>query len=108
MKTQTLLVDFVKNYGIKEGIIISELCRRTGLAGNAPCCFSVAGCTAIFDYMTEKQIRTALNNLLARGCILRTGFGNTPDRTIRFRVSNTTYITYFDAVTINKLYADIS
>jgi hypothetical protein len=101
-------VDFVKNYGIKEGIIISELCRRTGLAGNAPCCFSVAACTAIFDYMTEKQIRTALNNLLAHSCIRRAGSGNTPDRTIRFQVSNAAYQTYFNAVTINELYTDIS
>jgi hypothetical protein len=108
MKTQTFLVDFVKNYGIKEGVIISELCRRTVLSKITPACFSIADCSAIFDYFSEKQIRTALNNLLAHGCIRRAGLRNTPDRTIRFQVSNAAYRSYFRAVTGNELYAEIS
>jgi hypothetical protein len=108
MKTQSFLVDFVKDYGLKEGIIISELCRRTCLSGSAPCCFSVADCMRIFGYMTEKQIRTALNKLLARRCVGQADVKKSFDRTVRFRVSDAVKLAYLDAVISGELYERIS
>jgi hypothetical protein len=102
MKTQTLLVDFVKDYGIKEGIILSELCRRVCLNGSSAYRFSVPDCTRLFDYMTEKQIRTSLNRLLERGCIRRADPSKNLDRTIRFLVSGPAYNAYFGAVIGNE------
>jgi hypothetical protein len=102
MKTQTLLVDFIRGYGVKEGVILSELCRRVCLNGNAACCFSVPDCTRLFDYLTEKQIRTSINRLLEHGCIVHAGPRDNFDRTIRFRVSDKAYRSYFNAVIGNE------
>jgi hypothetical protein len=98
MKTQLLFADFAKDYGLKEGLILSELCRRTCLQGGSLFHFSAIDCIRLFDYLTEKQIRMALNNLLRRRGIGKVSLEKAFNRTIHFQVSNAACQSYFNAV----------
>jgi hypothetical protein len=98
MKTQILFVDFVKDYGLKEGIILSELCRRTLLNGSAAYHFSVIDCARFFEYLSEKQLRTVFRNLLGHNCICKISAKKAFNRTMHYQVSSTAYQAYFNAV----------
>jgi hypothetical protein len=58
--------------------------------------------------MTEKQIRTALKNLLERRCIRHADIKRSFDRTVRFQVSNEIYQAYFTAAVGGGLCVGIS
>jgi hypothetical protein len=66
-----VIVEFARKYGIKEGSILTELCRRMRLSGAADIPFSVSLGRKHFPYLTEKQMRTSLENLKEQGCIRR-------------------------------------
>jgi hypothetical protein len=70
MKTHRVIVEFARKYGIKEGIILTELCRRMKVSGTAAIPFSVSIGKQHFPYLTEKQIRISLTHLREQGCIV--------------------------------------
>jgi hypothetical protein len=71
MKTHMVIVEFARKYGVKEGLVLTELCRRMQVSGTAAIPFSVSLGKEHFPYLTEKQIRLSLANLRQRGCIRR-------------------------------------
>jgi hypothetical protein len=95
MKTHMVIVDFARKYGIKEGLILTELCRRMQLSGAAAIPFSVSLGREHFPYLTEKQIRISLENLREQGCIKRAyEKEQTIDRTAQFEINNKVYQYY--------------
>jgi DNA-binding PadR family transcriptional regulator len=71
MKTHIVIVEFARKYGVKEGLVLTELCRRMKISGTAAIPFSVSLGKQHFPYLTEKQIRFCLANLREQGCIRR-------------------------------------
>jgi hypothetical protein len=71
MKTHIVIVEFARKHGVKEGLVLTELCRRMKIAGTAAISFSVSLGKQHFPYLTEKQIRLCLANLREQGCIRR-------------------------------------
>ncbi|MDR2019945.1 MAG: hypothetical protein LBQ14_04180 [Treponema sp.] len=99
MKTHMVIVDFARKYGIKEGLILTELCRRMRLSGAAAVPFSVSLGKEHFSYLTEKQIRVCLANLREQGCIKRAyEKERTIDRTARFEINNKVYQYYLQVI----------
>jgi hypothetical protein len=72
MKTHIVIVEFARKYGVKEGLVLTELCRRMKIAGTAAIPFSVSLGREHFPYLTEKQLRLCLAHLRQHGCIKRT------------------------------------
>jgi hypothetical protein len=105
MKTHMFVIDFARQFGVKEGLILTELCRRMYSSGENSIPFSVKAGKDFFPYMTEKQIRLALENLKNVGGI-RTILGNrgqqTLDRTLRYRIPDTVYQYYVQIMTISQ------
>jgi hypothetical protein len=95
MKTHMVIVDFARKYGIKEGLILTELCRSMQLSGAAAVPFSVSLGRELFPYLTEKQIRISLENLRDQGCIKRAyEKERTIDRTAQFEINSRVYQYY--------------
>jgi hypothetical protein len=63
---EKFLVEFAKEYGLKEGIILSGLCEEMDKTDNEEFVFTLDGLGKRYRYLTEKQIRTGLSNLLNR------------------------------------------
>jgi hypothetical protein len=100
-----VVIDFAKQFGIKEGLILTELCRRMYSSGEDSIPFSVKAGKDFFPYMSEKQIRLALENLKTAGglgVILGNGGQQTLDRTLRYRIPDTVYQYYVQIMTINQ------
>lgn len=94
-----VIVDFAKKYGIKEGVILTELCRRMQFSGTAAVPFSVSLGREHFPYLSEKQIRICLASLREQGCIRRSHeTEQTIDRTSRFEINNTVYRYYLQVI----------
>jgi hypothetical protein len=99
MKTHLVIVEFARKYGVKEGLILTELCRRMRISGAAAIPFSVSLGREHFSYMTEKQIRLSLTHLREQGCIMRTyGKEKTIDRTSLFQINNKAYQYYLQVM----------
>jgi hypothetical protein len=99
MKTHLVIVDFARKYGIKEGLILTELCRRMQVSGTAAVPFSVSLAKVHFSYLTEKQIRICLANLREQGCIRRAHEKErTIDRTSLFHINNKIYRYYLQII----------
>jgi hypothetical protein len=95
MKTHIVIVEFARKYGIKEGLILTELCRRMQASGTAAIPFSVSLGKEHFTYLTEKQIRVCLANLRQQGCIRRAyEQERSMDRTSVFQINNKVYQYY--------------
>jgi hypothetical protein len=105
MKTHSVVVEFAKKYGIKEGIILTELCRRAYASGGAAVPFSVSMGKAFFPYISEKQIRLALDNLKALGGIsVSVPEEPSVDRTLSYGVDKNAYAYYLDILNIGRLF----
>jgi hypothetical protein len=63
VKTHIVIVEFALKYGIKEGIILIELCRRMQVSGTAVVPFSISLGKEHFPCLTAKQIRLSLKRL---------------------------------------------
>jgi hypothetical protein len=99
MKTHLVIVDFARKYGIKEGLILTELCRRVKVSGAAAVPFSVSLGREHFSYLTEKQIRLSLARLREQGCIGRAyEQEKTVDRTSLFRINSKVYQYYLQVI----------
>jgi hypothetical protein len=103
MKTHLVIVDFARKYGIKEGLILTELCRRMQVSGTAAIPFSVSLGKEHFPYLTEKQIRLSLACLREQGCIRRAyEQERTIDRTSRFHLNNNVYRYYLQVMIMEQ------
>jgi hypothetical protein len=95
MKTHLVIVDFARKYGIKEGLILTELCRRMQVSGTAAIPFSVSIGKEHFPYLSEKQIRLSLAHLRQQGCVKRAyEQEKSMDRTSLFQINNKAYQYY--------------
>jgi hypothetical protein len=105
MKTHSVVVEFAKKYGVKEGLILTELCRRMYASGGAAVPFSVSTGKVFFPYMSEKQIRLALDNLKASGAV-RVALPGEPsvDRTLSYRVDENAYTYYLAILNIGQVF----
>jgi hypothetical protein len=62
---ENFLVEFVKEYGLKEGIILTKLCEEADRReSDDRLAFTIEDLEKWFKYLTEKQIRTGVGNLL--------------------------------------------
>jgi hypothetical protein len=101
MKTHIVIVEFARKYGIKEGLILTELCRRIKASGTAAIPFSVSLGREHFPYLTEKQIRLSLTHLREQGCIRRIYEKERGmDRTSWFRLNDKAYQYYLQVMII--------
>jgi hypothetical protein len=99
MKTHLVIVEFARKYGIKEGLILTELCRRTHIAGTATVPFSVSLGKEHFTYLTEKQIRLSLARLREQGCVRRENTkARSMDQTSLFRLNDKVYQYYLQVM----------
>jgi hypothetical protein len=102
MKTHIVVVEFAKKYGVKEGLILTELCRRAYSSGVNAIPFSVSQGKAFFPYMSEKQIRLALDNLKAAGSIDIAHSAPTVNRTISYSVQEAVGQFYANIITAHQ------
>jgi hypothetical protein len=103
METHLVIVDFARKYGIKEGLILTELCRRMRLSGTAAIPFSISLGKGHFPYLTEKQIRLSLARLREQGCIKRAyEQEKTIDRTSLFQINNKVYQYYLQVMIMEQ------
>jgi hypothetical protein len=99
MKTHVVIVEFARKYGIKEGLILTELCRRMQVSGTAAVPFSVSLGREHFSYLSEKQIRLSLAHLREQGCIRRAyEQERTMDRTSLFHINHKVYQYYLQII----------
>jgi hypothetical protein len=110
MKTHMVVIEFARKYGIKEGLILTELCRRMRLSGTAAIPFSVSLGKEHFPYLTEKQIRISLAHLQEQDCIKRSyEKDKTIDRTAMFQINSKVYQYYLEIILVEKdLLAEIT
>jgi hypothetical protein len=95
MKTHLVIVDFARKYGIKEGLILTELCRRMQVSGTVAIPFSVSIGKEHFPYLSEKQIRLSLAHLREQGCVRRAyEQERSMDRTSLFQINSKVYQYY--------------
>ncbi len=110
MKTYSFITAFAEHYGLKEGIILTELCRKTHLSGIPAILFSVPECRRQLHFLTEKQIRRAIKNLQEQQCICVCqnsikGF----NRTLSYTVADDIYKIYLEAISaVQVLYGQIA
>jgi hypothetical protein len=103
MKTHLVIVEFARKYGIKEGLILTELCRRMRVSGTAAIPFSVSIGKEHFPYLSEKQIRLSLVNLRGQGCVRRVyEKEKTMDRTSMFQLSDQVYQYYLQVMIMER------
>jgi hypothetical protein len=103
MKTHIVIVEFARKYGIKEGLILTELCRRMKVSGTAAIPFSVSLGKEHFPYLTEKQIRLSLANLREQGCVRRAYEKERyMDRTSLFLINDKVYQYYLQVMIMEQ------
>jgi hypothetical protein len=102
MKTHVVVIEFARKYGIKEGLILTELCRRAYSSGVNAVPFSVSQGKAFFPYMSAKQIRLALDNLKAAGSIAIAPGAQTVDRTSNYSVQEAVGQFYANVMTAHQ------
>jgi len=95
MAMQMIIVEFALAYGIKEALILTELCRQVHVSGTGEILFSVNQGQGIFPYLTAKQIRLALQNLATSKTILKIRDDRTTmDRSSRYAIDEKAYQQY--------------
>jgi hypothetical protein len=103
MKTHRVIVEFARKYGVKEGLILTELCRRMQVSGTAAIPFSVSMGREHFPYLSEKQLRLSLTHLREQGCIRRAcEKERAMDRTSWFRINDKVYQYYLHVMIMEQ------
>jgi hypothetical protein len=103
MKTHIVIVEFARKYGVKEGLILTELCRRMQISETAVIPFSVSLGKQHFPYLTEKQLRLSLAHLRQHGCIKRIyEKERAMDRTSLFQVNDKVYQYYLQVMIMEQ------
>jgi hypothetical protein len=103
MKTHMVVIEFARRYGIKEGLLLTELCRRAYVSGTNTVPFSVSQGKEFFPYMSEKQIRLSLHNLKTTGCIVIATGSPTVDRTRKYCIQENIYKFYTQILMSDQL-----
>jgi hypothetical protein len=103
MKTHMVVIEFARKYGVKEGLLLTELCRRAYISGEDTVPFSVSQGKAFFPYMSEKQIRLSLDNLKRAGSISAANGLPALDRTRRYYIQKNIYQFYLQIITASQL-----
>jgi hypothetical protein len=103
MKTHIVIVEFARKYGVKEGLILTELCRRMKVSGTAAIPFSASIGKEHFPYLTEKQIRLSLSHLRQHGCVKRIYEKERGmDRTSLFQLNDKVYQYYLQVMILEQ------
>jgi hypothetical protein len=103
MKTHLVIVEFARKYGVKEGLVLTELCRRMQVSGTTAIPFSVSLGKQHFPYLTEKQLRLCLAHLRLHGCIKRTyDKKRAMDRTSLFQLNDKVYQYYLQVMIMEQ------
>jgi hypothetical protein len=103
MNTHIVIIEFAKKYGLKESLILTELCRRAYISGSEGIPFSVSQGASFFPYLSEKQIRLALQKLKTMGAISTVQGSPTLDRTMRYCIHKTVCQFYRQIIMANQL-----
>jgi hypothetical protein len=94
--TENFMVEFTKEYGLKEGIILSKLCGiMNSKDSNELFVFTIEDLQRWFKFLTEKQIRTGIGNLLNRnGVKLYDDGSRNFSRTLNYIVNDRVFVKY--------------
>jgi hypothetical protein len=96
--TENFMVEFAKEYGLKEGIILSKLCEVMNSKNNNEefiFSFTLEDLQKWFKYLSEKQIRTGIGNLLNRNGVKRYEDGERNfSRTLNYIVNDKVFVKY--------------
>lgn len=102
MITHMVVIEFARKYGVKEGLLLTELCWRAYVSGVNRVPFSVSQGKAFFPYMSEKQIRLSLYKLLIAGGIAIAPKSPTVDRTRNYTIQENVYQFYVQIMTVHQ------
>ena len=109
MKTHTIVIEFAKQYGIKEGLVLTELCRRAFNSGTNAIPFPVSQGLAFFPYLSTKQIRLSLQKLKLKGVIVPIlPETQTFDRSCHYQIEETTYRKFQQIMIARQLFLNDS
>jgi hypothetical protein len=104
MTMHVLIIDFALAYGVNEALILTELCRRTHISGDAAIPFSAGIGKEVFTYLTLKQIRLGLCKLRAAKAIqLVKQPQATMDRSYHYAIAEPVYQKYIQALVSRRL-----
>jgi len=107
MKIHTVIIEFAMRYGIKEALILSELCRRAFTTGTMIIQFPVSLGKTYFPYMTVKQVRLSLLNLKAKGAILSISpKKQTIDRSCHYEIQEIVYHQFLQVIMAQQFFSD--
>jgi hypothetical protein len=98
----TYVTPFIQKYGLRDGLILSELCGQEFNSWKKGLGFSKKDCESVLSFMTGKQIRSALHGLLKSGCIERLAANNSFDQTAKYRINPDVYNNYMKSIIENN------
>ena len=95
----TYITQFMQKYGIRDGLILSELCRKEFDAWKR-LEFGKRDCQNALPFLTVKQVRAGIESLLKSGCI---EFIPSPsfNRTAKYRIRQGVFNLYKKALLKN-------
>jgi hypothetical protein len=100
---EQFLVEFVKKYGLKEGIILSCLCEITNQnESGEEYVFTVEDIKKRFAYFSEKQLRTGISKLLNQEAIKYYEQEKEFSRTLFYTVNNKIFVRYLKILNKRK------
>ena len=91
--SNTYIPLFVRKYGTRDGLILSELCQKEFESRKEGPGFSKHDCENVLPFLTGKQIRSGINNLLKNGCIEFIPNASF-DRTAKYRIKQDVFNQY--------------
>ena len=99
MKIHAVIVEFALHYGIKEALLLSELCHKAYTSGAMAVPFSVSQGVIRFPYMSAKQIRLSLSNLIAKEAIKVISQGRQSfDRSCTYKIDDQAYHEFLENI----------
>jgi hypothetical protein len=97
MHTHKIITEFARQYGVKEGLVLTELCRRMLASKAASIPFSVSTGVKYFSCMSAKQVRLSLKNLVEKGGIsVDKEKKQSVDRTSHYTIARWAYQHYLE------------
>lgn len=103
MNTQMFIKSFAQHLGLKEGIILSEMCRIQ-MMKKEEVLFSFQDLKKQLDFFSEKQIRTSLKKLIEKRCLSKTKKNTTFDRTLVYYINSSIFGVYLEETNYNRFY----
>jgi len=103
--SNTYIPLFVREYGVRDGLILSEICKKEFELWEKGIGFSKHDCENVLSCLTSKQIRSGINNLLKNGCIEFIP-NSSFDRTAKYRIRQDVFNQYVKTLLEEKNNAD--